>query len=471
MFGTDAIPASQYSSIGQQLISAYLSAANNFTQFPYKGMLYPDFLKMAQAQTSATDLENYVGSLYAGQYLNNNIHSVSEAIQNIQSYLSSSKGSATYILGALSTAMVPSVSTYGSPIISTTPMWNGQPVPNWSPAYSPSLPLVQYQGTDPSSGQINIYQVDQNGYLWKRFNASSGSWDSSTLGEFSRPANLTPLFGAQEQAQAADALTTNGVITEVTPYLIVGDEPDISLQNAIDLSTMLKPDDLTAIKSIFSQLPRAVLWQWFKDNVQNALPNGYTVDKKGVPTMTYGPGGIPLYSIRQNIYGETPTTRKLMQDETWSAFINLFNESNVEAIKVQMPFAPLSSQTFWDWEAKKVEAFNAQVTSDEMKTLDTTMDSYIEAATPVDPEASYLMQQYALLPKIGDLGLEISRQNAIKELLKQKEYKAVEGIIDAYKYLHTTMLSDAVTSPIPFDIVSSDGSLVQKTTTPTSATT
>jgi hypothetical protein len=268
----------------------------------------------------------------------------------------------------------------------------------------------------------------------------------SPMGPQILPSAITPgpLPKLNTAAEAAQAAYESGLFTSIVDYLAVGDEPqpppDQIAQGqvytgVIDLNALLKPDQLDSMKKFFLMLPRSFLQGWFNDQI--------------VPNLAKDANQQPLY-----------------KDMFWGAFINLFNQANLAYIQTPgitnvetgLPYKP------WEWEAKKLDLMMMANNQSDLATLQQQMTDY-STTSKLDPRNAQLLRDYRKLPRLGDMGLEITRQNAINELLKLGEYDTVQAILDSYNYAHATQaMSDALTSPIPFNIVDKSGKQVSKST-------
>jgi len=176
----------------------------------------------------------------------------------------------------------------------------------------------------------------------------------------------------------------------LTKYIWIGDEPNINVV-IVDLEQLLDAATIVSLKQTLTYLPRSEL--------------GALIDKQVKPIVS--PEFFPVIK---------------------KSFIDLFNKLNVaEAINRQLEF--------WDWESAKMRALYE---SNPDKMVDKTSLAYkLSTAGSVqyleDQTIASLKEQYASLPKLGDLGAEASRQAGIIGLLQYKEFDMVQRIINAYK--------------------------------------
>ena len=239
-------------------------------------------------------------------------------------------------------------------------------------------------------------------------------------------------------------IAATGLFKTKTEYILIGDEPRNSI-GVVSLKALLPADDYDGIKKFLQFTPRSILRDWFLKTVWPSLPNDFLWAFANNQGQYYDP-----------TYGDY-RQKKTFEDLVWAAFIDLFNEANLEYVN-QQQIEP------WTWEQQKLEAFYISQNKASLDALKQDIDSYREVTLAQDPEAQKIMEAYIQLPKLGDEGLEINRQNAIRELLKRKEYLTAQALIDAYRYASETVIADALVQPIPFDIVAEDGSrIVRKT--------
>lgn len=248
---------------------------------------------------------------------------------------------------------------------------------------------------------------------------------------------------------ANEVIVQSGMFKPHSQYLLIGDEPRDASVAVLDLKTLLPADDVQNLMKFLTMMPRSMLYSFFMEKIWPSLPW----------TMDIGPevkDMIGRPKITSEIYGETHT-RKEFETLVWSAFIDLFNEANLAYINEHQ-------LTPWDWEQKKTDAYYVSSSADALAALQDDLQAYQNVTLALDPKAKVIMEAYAGLPKLGDLGLEINRQNAIKELLKAKDYNTAQAIVDAYRYASDTVLGEALEKPIPFDIVAADKGTVIKAT-------
>ena len=220
----------------------------------------------------------------------------------------------------------------------------------------------------------------------------------------------------------------SGLFKNPINYIIVGDEP-MPPSNKLDqnwvytesivITDFLSQDQINKLKTVLTFIPRVYLKSWF--------------DREFAPSIE----------------------DKSHLNFVWGAILNLFNEANT-----QYTFA--NNLLPYVWESQKLFSISEQARKDSEKAIQDQFNA-LESQKPSSPEAMKLLVAYSKLPRLGDLGLEINRQNAINELLKRKEYDLVQAVIDAYRYAGQTELASALTKPIPFDITDQSGRIVKAT--------
>lgn len=190
-----------------------------------------------------------------------------------------------------------------------------------------------------------------------------------------------------DQEAAIKSMVSSAIPTQIyTHYIVVGDEPPDSIMT-IDLSNYMSVDDFNTLSQNLRYMPRANLKDFLDQYIRPVVdPQYFDIVKK--------------------------------------AIINLFNTVNVDEIN-KRAIGP------WVWEQQKTEALY-------LSSANVQMENLTEYLNPVPPTADQLREakitaDYASLPPIGDLSLEIRRQAAVKGLLNLKEYDAAQQIIDAYK--------------------------------------
>ena len=219
-----------------------------------------------------------------------------------------------------------------------------------------------------------------------------------------------------------------GLFKNQRNYMIVGDEPlppsgsfyqERVYTGDLKLSDLMSEDQTFKLKVLLAYIPRAYLKSWF--------------DREFAPSIE----------------------DKSHLDFVWGGILNLFNEANRN-------YSLSNNLSPYEWESQKLYSFSEQTRKDSEKAIHDQFNS-LEAQKNLDPKAMKLLVAYSKLPRLGDIGLEINRQNAVNELLKMKEYDLVQAVIDAYRYAGQTELSSALTSKIPFDIKDESGREVKAT--------
>lgn len=318
--------------------------------------------------------------------------------------------------------------------------------------YVPKEPVTQQKGIDPISLKLMQYKVDADNVIVARYNDQSASWVTlKEYGFFPIPDAMMSAITEEELDQLCDDLDETEYFAEFTEYIYVGDEPrkpDGSPYPVVfDLQNFLGDSYPTMLKFL-SMMPRQMLFPWFNHEIRPALA-------KGGGSSNINLNGKAPQQIHNTMYGVTYTEGPLDQ-LMWGAFIELFNRANIDHCNKNK----ISPQ---QWEDEKLESYYIAQSEDTVKSVEEQISSYKDIDLADDPKAVALIEEYAKLPKIGDQGLEINRQSAVRELLRQKEYEAVRGIIDAFKYAKQSVIGESITQPIPFDIVSEDGKAVRAT--------
>ena len=304
------------------------------------------------------------------------------------------------------------------------------------PGYAPAEPLTLWAGTITFDDKQTFYKVDPQGFLAFKYNMDLGEWEDGTIKRFVTPTKFHVATEADnfiDKKELAKALMDTGMFVAKTRYIEIGDEPKGG-SGALNLKSMLLPDEVANIKKFLTFMPRSMLRDWFMKEVWPSIPANFS-----------------------DSYGLKQGTKKQFEDLVWAAFIEIFNEANLEHVTRE-------KKDPWDWEEEKVEAYYISQNEPALKELEGQISEYQGLALAFDPQAQAIMEQYAMLPKVGDLGLEINRQNAVKELLRQKDYASAQAIVDAFRYAADTVIGPAIENPIPFDIVAADGSAVVRRT-------
>lgn len=286
--------------------------------------------------------------------------------------------------------------------------------------YVPVGELTVWSGQYLFSDKPSYFRVDQNGFLAEKFDDGEKVWIKyQDFGApFMVPPNFhqAPDFQPVDKAELAQALLDTGLFIEKTKYITIGDEP-VGGSGVLSLKSMLLPDEVANLKKFFTFMPRQMLRDWYMKKVYPSIPD------------------------------------KQFENMVWASFIEIFNEANLEHIN-------LKKIDGWAWEAEKLDAYYVSQNEPELAALESQISEYGQSSLAFDPQAKAIMEQYAMLPKIGDLGLEINRQNAIKVLLQQKDYQTAQAIVDAFRYAADTVIGDTITQPIPYNIVAADGSAI-----------
>ncbi len=302
----------------------------------------------------------------------------------------------------------------------------------------------QFKAPNPLTGAYEYYRLDQNGFPLEKY--MNGQWKKAYpilqftypigAGLVRRPANMVPAMSDQDKEQLALELAASNLFKPLTNYLTIGDETPGS--GAIDFKSLLDEDTYSLLKQYLSFMPRQFLWDFFMQKIYPGIPFAQVYGE-----VTEGNW------ITSPIYG-TSYMYKSYLNLVWMGFVDMFNVANLAFIN-ETQMQP------WDWENEKLLAYNMsqdQAALDEMRAR---FDEYNNVTLVLDPIAKNIMEQYASLPKLGDLGMEINRQNAVKELLKRAEYDSAQAIIDAFRYAKDTVLGPILINPIPKNIVMPSG--------------
>lgn len=243
------------------------------------------------------------------------------------------------------------------------------------------------------------------------------------------------------KSTAAEAIAATGLFKEKTEYILIGDE--VKGSGVFDLRTVLSPEDVAAIKQFLTLTPRQYLREWFLQKVWPSLPEKYLW-----LFSDHGRYYEPVYNVWRQ--------KKEYEDLVWASFVELFNEANLEYVNKHQ-LDP------WDWEQEKLESFYLSKDKAAIQEISQEIDKLSDAGLEADPKAREIMEQFASLPKLGDTGLEINRQFALKELLKKRDYEAAQAIVDVFRFINESELGQVAKEPIPFDIVTDSGATIQKT--------
>lgn len=291
--------------------------------------------------------------------------------------------------------------------------------------YSPIPPIVQMRGTDPSSGLSMLYQIDSNGIAVGRWDNASNSWqDFKEYGPFPRPDDLGPAISEAEINSGLDSLVDEGVLVKTSEYLKIGDEVGSGGRLTVDLRSALGMPEYEKLRELLKTMPRQILRSWFDFTIVQKLPPA--------------PSG----------------SKKAGEDLLWMAFVNLFNEVN-------LIFCNENNLKPWDYEQDKLEAYLKSQNKSELEKLE---EQFAQYKGILNAEGREILIQYGRLPKIKDLGLEITRQASIVELLKRGDYDSAQAVIDAYRYVDQTIVGKAIKESIPFDVGLEDGQIIKKST-------
>jgi hypothetical protein len=255
--------------------------------------------------------------------------------------------------------------------------------------------------------------------------------------------DLTQPLTDEQRQQIAQDITNLEVFKFKTEYILIGDEPRPNYDGVLNFEKVLKPDEVASLKQYLTFMPREMLWNFYMKKIWIGIP------KADVMTMF-----IPRQFT--SIYGDSHE-KKPLEDMVWAGLIDLFNQANIKYVND-------NQMEPWDWEAKKTDAYYISTSKEAIDSLELEINQYRDVSLALDPKAKVVMEAFATLPKLGDVGMEINRQNSIKELLKQKDYATAQAIVDAFRYINDTELGTILAKPIPYDIVNPDGSILARAT-------
>lgn len=320
--------------------------------------------------------------------------------------------------------------------------------------------------------KLYLLRTDQTGIVLDVFDENTREWLSYGTQAFlpDDPLSIITIDTAAglliSDEALAQQLYDTGIFKKKTEYLIIGDEPKSPATAVVNLKTMISETDYQNLRKYLTLMPRSILWNFFMTKVWPSLPTEDESSRveaglSGLPYRTKPKGMGFLGSLMTtrtttSIYGDTHTV-KPFEELVWAAFIDLFNSANLEYINANQ-LEP------WVWEQKKLDAYYVSQSETAIKDLEAEISAYGNVGLGLDPQAVKIMEAYAQLPRIGDLGLEINRQNAVKELLKKKDYVTAQAVVDAFRYINESDLGVTLTKPIPYDVISEDGTTVVKAT-------
>jgi hypothetical protein len=325
--------------------------------------------------------------------------------------------------------------------------------------YTIAQPVLQYKGTDPALQVLTYYQIDANGFIVAEYSPTTGNWIGYLDGgPFTMPSDVTNSLSSEDMLNIAASLQAAGTFTANTDYLLIGDEPNPTGEGTLDLSSLISAAQYTQLTQFLTVMPREFLRSWFVANVLPSIPH--------VIPSSASPGNS--YSNDTDVADFTTTASPgqpgMYDDLVWGAFINVFNIAN-------LAYVTANNLEPWAWETQKTEAYYTSQSQPAMASLEASLQQDSDTALSLDPQATAVMQNYLALPPLGDPGLEITRQNAIRELLVQQEYASAQSIVDAYSMAGTGVLSQVLTNPIPYDIVTGAGNTIVATPATSTAST
>lgn len=242
-----------------------------------------------------------------------------------------------------------------------------------------------------------------------------------------------------EAARVAKAIVEVDKFVQKTEYIEVGDE--VPGDAALSLEKTLKAEEYQNIKTLMTHMPRAYLREWYMKTVWPNLPTRASL-------------GLPSEMIYDKLYG-TYIENKPDNDLVWASFIEVFNQANLEYIN-------LKKLDPWTWENEKLEAFYLSKDQKALDELKSSFQRFTDESLSKDPRAKRILEQFAALPKLGDTGLEVNRQNSIRELLKAQEYAAAQAAVDALRYMSESKFGEGMMKPLSMDITLDTGKTIKK---------
>jgi len=293
--------------------------------------------------------------------------------------------------------------------------------------YVPREPIKQFKGTDPETGLRTFYKIDADGVIIaKSIPATLNSWITLQQNQepFLRPSDLEIAVTKNDLDQVMSDLNSSGYFKARTEYIKIGDEPKGA--RVVDITAQLSEDETSDLKELLKLMPRAILYDWFKKEIVPGLP-----------------GTASILDPSMDEYGRD--LKKPMESMMWAGFIDLFNEANLEYVNDQQ-MAP------WDWEAEKMRSYYLAQSEEATQTIKADFDKFASETYINNPEAARILKDFQRLPKLGDPGLEISRQIALNELLKAREFESAQTIVNAYRIANDTVLGEALKGPVPFQV-------------------
>jgi len=325
--------------------------------------------------------------------------------------------------------------------------------------FAPGQPILPSNGfthdpfLDVWAGPLQIFKISAGSLPIQVLNPQTNIWVDNLGWKDSEPilrknpfvvakANETDVQAPPPTVdQVATELAASGLFKEKTEYITIGDEP-MGGRGVVDLKSMLDADSYKNLFRYLQMMPRQILRDFFMDKVWPDLPwDMYFKASDGMPTSAR--------RVQDPIYGGFHY-KKTFEDMVWAAFIDMFNEANLDYINKNR-LEP------WEWEQQKMEAYYVSNNQEAMAEIEQELESISNVGLALDPKAKVVMESMKLMPKLGDVGFEINRQNAIKELLKMKEYETAQAIVDAFRYASETEIGETLSKPIPYDIKTGDG--------------
>lgn len=234
---------------------------------------------------------------------------------------------------------------------------------------------------------------------------------------------------------ATEQLIASGLFKAKTDYLLIGDEPKgVAVLN---LQNILKPEELNPLKEVFVAIPRDILKDFFNKEIVSELQ---LADAKKMREIMIQAGLKPEEVQVDTAIVDIATTHA---DLLWGGIIDLFNVVNL-AYVTENKISPDA------WEKEKRDAYILSQDKERLKKVEDSIKG--ASALSSDPQAVAILEELVKLPPISDEAMEISRQNAVRQLLIKKEYAYAKALIDVYRYAMETELGAQLTKPLPFNV-------------------
>lgn len=303
------------------------------------------------------------------------------------------------------------------------------------------------------NGTLSYFKLDSRSVPVEIWDDQLNTWRPylEFLGD---PYPITPIIidkvlNDQKRSELALNMASSGFFkAKSSEYITIGDEVSPGSLGTIDLKGMLNKDDYDLLTQYLTFMPRQFLRNFFMLKIYPGIPWA----QAPFSTTSMAEGTM----IKDQIYGGYYGYKAYMP-MVWAGFVDLFNVANLNYVN-QNQLSP------WDWEQKKLTAYYQSQDSGHIADLQKQFTEFDNVTLALDPLAKKIMDDFASLPKLGDVGMEINRQNAVKELLKMKEYESAQAIVDAFRYAKDTVLGPELTKPIENNVVLSNGTVLAEKT-------